>query len=223
VSVTDSGAGISRSARQRLFMPFERLEATSAIEGTGVGLALSKSLVEAMGGSIGVDSVVGRGSTFWVRFPRHLDDGDLGDSDADVEPPATPTRRGDNAAADTVLYVEDNLANVRVMERLMRNRTEHLEIAMQGGLAIELTRELQPMVVLLDLHLADMSGVDVLSAVKADPLTSAVPVVILSADATEGTQRRVLELGADAYLTKPIDIVELTTVLDRIRSERSVL
>jgi DNA-binding response OmpR family regulator len=79
------------------------------------------------------------------------------------------------------------------------------------------------MVVLLDLHLADMSGVDVLYAVKADPLTSAVPVVILSADATEGTQRRVLELGADAYLTKPIDIVELTTVLDRIRSERSVL
>ncbi len=210
VSVTDSGPGISRDGQARLFVPFLRLEATSAIEGTGVGLALSKSLVEAMGGSIGVDSVVGRGSRFWVELQAAA-----GPAAPDHPAPAVEARSvADHPSASTVLYVEDNLANVRVLERFMRGRGEHLEVAMQGGLAVELARELQPAVVLLDLHLPDINGDEVLAMLKHDPRTAEIPVIVLSADATDGGRRRLLEAGAADYLTKPIDLERLGQVLD---------
>ncbi|WP_162942066.1 ATP-binding protein [Desertimonas flava] len=210
VSVTDSGPGISRDGQARLFLPFERLEATSAIEGTGVGLALSKSLVEAMGGSIGVDSVVGRGSRFWVEFQAAE-----APAAADHAVPEVESRSVvDHPAATTVLLVEDNLANVRVLERFMRGRDEHLEVAMQGGMAVELARELQPAAVLLDLHLPDINGDEVLAMLKNDPRTAEVPVIVLSADATDGGRRRLLEAGAADYLTKPIDLERLGRVLD---------
>ena len=117
-----------------------------------------------------------------------------------------------------MLYVENNLANVRVMERLMRDRGEHLEIAMQGGLAITLAKQIDPQIILLDLHLPDMHGSSVLSALQSDPATASIPVVVLSADTTEGGIRRLLELGATAYLTKPIDMADLTRLLDGLPS-----
>ena len=210
VSVIDSGPGISEEGRRRLFMPFERLDATSTIEGTGVGLALSKSLIESMEGTIGVDSAVRRGSTFWIELPGQIEY----PMKPRVEIPAATRIFQPASFASTVLYVEDNLANVRVMERLMRGRSEHLEIAMQGGLAISLAREIKPQVILLDLHLPDMHGSEVLTTLHSDPATASIPIVVLSADTTEGGVRRLLDLGAAAYLTKPIDMAELTQLLD---------
>jgi CheY-like chemotaxis protein len=114
------------------------------------------------------------------------------------------------------LYVENNLANVRVMERLMRGRGEHLEIAMQGGLAITLARQVNPQIILLDLHLPDMHGSEVVAALLSDPITASVPIVVLSADTSAGGIRRLLDLGATAYLTKPIDMAELNRLLDSL-------
>ncbi len=206
ISVIDSGPGISEDGRRRLFKPFERLDATSEIEGTGVGLALSKSLVESMEGTIGVDSVMRRGSTFWIELPGQL----LLPQQLKIDD-AFAALRAARPGSDgmTVLYVEDNLANVRLMERMMRDRGEHLETAMQGGLAITLARQINPQVILLDLHLPDMHGSEVVAALQSDPATSSIPIVVLSADTTEGGVRRLLDLGATAYLTKPIDVSEL--------------
>lgn len=213
VSVTDSGPGISRDGQLRLFQPFERLEASSAVEGTGVGLALTKSLVEAMGGTIGVDSVVGRGSRFWVEL--HAAEAAPTFEPASVSLPAAPNATV-RPAGVTILCVEDNLANVRVLERFMRGRDEHLEVAMQGGLALDLARELRPAVILLDLHLPDVNGDEVLEALKRDERTADIPVIVLTADATEGGRRRLLESGASDYLTKPIDLERLGSLLDEL-------
>lgn len=193
--------------RDRLFSPFERLDAASTgIEGSGVGLALSKSLVEAMGGTIGADSEPGVGSTFWVELPAAA-------ATVDVTLPSAadrgPAVRSPEASGDGmfVLYVEDNLANVGVMERLVRDRPERLEVVLQGGLAVELAARLQPGLVLLDLHLPDVSGETVLHRLKSDPATAQLPVVILSADVSAGGMRRLVEMGALAFLPKPIDIM----------------
>ena len=118
-----------------------------------------------------------------------------------------------------MLYIEDNLANLRVMERFMRDRSEHLEVAMQAGLGIELARELRPAVILLDLHLPDMHGSEALAALKADPHTAPIPVIVVSADATEGTIRRLYELGVHTYLTKPPDLAQLAALLDELTDD----
>jgi CheY-like chemotaxis protein len=114
-----------------------------------------------------------------------------------------------------VLYVEDNLANLRLMERLFRDRPERLEVAIQGRRSVELARELQPRLVLLDLNLPDLDGDVALRMLKADPATAGIPVVIISADANPRRAEQLLALGAVAYLSKPIDVPELLAVLDR--------
>ena len=209
IVVADTGVGISEASLGRLFTPFDRMEAAHGeVEGSGVGLSLCKSLAEAMGGTIGVESAVGEGSTFWIELP----DADPG---WEVSPPphvADTTVDGGHAGA--VLYVEDNLASLRVVERIFRRRRESLQVAVQGGMALDLARQLRPRIILLDLHLPDMSGEEALQQLRSDPVTALIPVVILSADASPGRLRRLLDQGASAFLSKPIDIPELLTVLD---------
>jgi signal transduction histidine kinase/CheY-like chemotaxis protein len=215
IKVADTGFGISQEQLGHLFTPFERLGAErSEIEGTGIGLALSRQLAEAMGGTLDIESTVGQGSTFWVELPL-------------VEEPieryerlnilGTPEAHGESLPADrrTVLYIEDNLANLTLIQRIVAER-DGIEIipAMQGRLGLELAREHQPAVVLLDLHLPDISGDEVLQRLRDDPATSTIPVVIVSADATPGQVQRLLNAGALAYLTKPIDVGQLLQILD---------
>jgi len=214
IKVSDTGNGIPQEQLGRLFTPFERLGAErSEIEGTGIGLSLSRQLAEAMGGFLGVETVVGEGSTFWVELPL-------------VEGPVDRyerlnTRRGSErdgaplVSRRTVLYIEDNLANVTLVQRIVAQR-EGVEIipAMQGRLGLELAREHLPALVLLDLHLPDISGDEVLQRLRDDPVTARIPVVIVSADATPGQIQRLLNAGALAYLTKPIDVAELLGILD---------
>lgn len=212
LSVTDSGPGIDPSLQPRLFTAFDRLDADiKGISGTGLGLALSKSLMEAANGTIGVKSAPGCGSTFWIELPS-----------TDVErssvapiglktPPPTP---GESQA--TVLYIEDNIANVYLVDRLLMNRPlVHLITSLTGGLGIELAQQLVPALILLDVHLPDLHGFDVLQRLRADPRTQSIPVVVLSADATEWQTGRFLEAGASGYLTKPFDLHQLLDILDK--------
>ncbi|MDQ3928886.1 MAG: response regulator, partial [Chloroflexota bacterium] len=171
----------------------------------------SKRLVEAMRGSIEVASSVGQGSTFSVvllsaegrvqRLER------LGTDLAQVPAPHADERQ--------VLYIEDNLSNLRLIERILERRTNfRLLSAMHGGLGLELARDQRPDLIILDLHLPDMHGDEVLQRLQASPETAGIPVVILSADATPGQIERLLATGATAYLTKPLDVKEFIQVLD---------
>lgn len=214
INVTDTGLGLNQGQVERLFTPFERLGAEqSAIEGTGLGLALSKRLVDAMQGSIEVTSSVGQGSTFSVvllsaqgraqRLER------LG---ADLA--AVPGLRTEDRQ---ILYIEDNLSNLRLIERILERRTNiRLLSAMQGGLGLELAQEQQPDLIILDMHLPDMQGDEVLQRLQASPETARIPVVILSADATPGQIDRLLAAGATAYLTKPLDVKQFVQLLEEI-------
>jgi len=214
IKVSDTGYGIPQEQLGRLFTPFERLGAErSEIEGTGIGLSLSRQLAEAMGGVLGVETVVGEGSTFWIELPLVEGPVDRYErlntrSGSDLDGAPSNRRR-------TVLYIEDNLANVTLVQRIVAQR-EGVEIipAMQGRLGLELAREHLPALVLLDLHLPDISGDEVLLQLRDDPVTAKIPVVIVSADATPGQIQRLLNAGALAYLTKPIDVAELLGILD---------
>jgi PAS domain S-box-containing protein len=210
IQVSDTGPGIHPAMVHRLFRPFERLGAgPTAIEGTGLGLALSKRLMNAMGGTIGVDSRLGEGSTFWVELP------------AVEAPPRRHERETDGRlpgaghASLTVLYVEDNLPNLELIQRVLVHRPwVRLISAMQGQMGLDLAREHRPGLLLLDLHLPDIPGDEVFRRLRADPRTQTIPVVIVSADAPPGQIDRLLNAGVTAYLTKPIDVRRLVDLID---------
>jgi len=212
LTVADTGPGIPAALQARLFVPFERLGAAEgAVEGTGLGLTLSKRLVEVMGGQIGVESEAGTGSVFWVRLPEVTAPQTPGAESVDVRAPA-----GAAVARGAVLYVEDNPSNMRLVESVLRLRPGVTLIpAMQGRIALDLAREHRPRLVLLDLHLPDIPGEEVLRGIRSDAELAATPVVILSADATRGQVSRLLTAGANSYLTKPLDLHEFLAVLDQ--------
>jgi signal transduction histidine kinase/CheY-like chemotaxis protein len=215
IKVSDTGDGIPPEQLGRLFAPFDRLGAEqSEIEGTGIGLALARHLAEAMGGTLDVESVVGVGSTFWVELP--LTEGPIERYERINRPGRSePVEASVGAHRRSLLYIEDNLANVKLVERILAERDDIKIIpAMQGRLGLELAREHQPFLILLDLHLSDISGEEVLRRLTSDPETASIPVVILSADASPGQIQRVLNQGALTYLTKPIDVDELLRILD---------
>ena len=211
ISVSDTGPGLTAAQRARLFQPFERLGAErSTTPGTGLGLALTKKLVEAMNGEIGVETAPGQGSTFWISLERA----------APAAAPRIPQDLQSIAPSDarrTVLYVEDNLATIQLMEEIFAMRPQiHLITAMQGGLTLELAREHNPDLVILDLHLPDIPGDEVLCRLRDDPRTAGIPVVMFSADATERQVARLRSLGARAYLTKPAKVSEFLRTLDDV-------
>ena len=213
ISVADTGIGIDPDHLARVFEPFDRLGAESGeVEGTGLGLALSKRLIEAMGGSIAFDSVPGAGTTFTLDLAL-ADPPDLGE----IRPQVPDEDSVDISAGDhrLVLYIEDNLSNVTLVERILELEPG-LELipAMQGGLGLDLAREHRPALIVLDLHLPDMGGEEVLRRLRSEPETSEIPVVVLSADASKRQIGRVLELGASDYLTKPLDVQRFREVIE---------
>jgi CheY-like chemotaxis protein len=211
IHVSDTGRGIAAENLERLFTPFDRLGAeASGVEGTGLGLALSKHLVDAMGGTVHVHSEVGVGSTFSVELPVVA--GPVAADDASAE--VAPGHDGDGLSLK-ILYIEDNLSNLRLVERVLGRRPGvTLLSAMQGRVGLDLARDHRPDLVLLDRHLPDVSGDEVLHLLRADPRTQDIPVVILSADAIPGQAQRLLDAGARAYLTKPLDVPRLLAVVD---------
>ncbi len=209
--VEDNGHGIPADRIDQLFTPFARLGAEQTeVEGTGLGLALSQRLCEAMGGALRLESTSAQGSTFRVELDR------AHDPVRGLEDTGT-YRAVDPAHGEaTLLYIEDNLANLSLVETILLARPGWRTIpALQGQLGVELAREHVPDVILLDLHLPDIPGEEVLRRLRADPRTAAIPVVVVSADATRSSLDRLHAAGADAYLTKPIDVDGFLRVVER--------
>jgi CheY-like chemotaxis protein len=217
--VTDTGKGIAEDKLAHVFSPFDRLGAEqTSIEGTGLGLTLSKLLVEAMGGTLGVESEPWVGSTFMVGLRA---------SEAtDAEPESSrgngrPAVAADDSTGATILYIEDNLSNFKLVERLLGPRGNvRLLAAMDGSLGFELARQHRPDLILLDLHLPIMEGEEVLLRLKDDPVTGEIPVVVVSADATAAKVETLLAMGATAFLTKPIEVKRFTAIVDDALSGR---
>jgi CheY-like chemotaxis protein len=214
MQVQDTGEGIPPEKMERLFTPFDRLDRDSIEqEGTGLGLALSKGLVEAMGGRIGAQSKPGVGSIFWLELKLVTE----------RQTKAILAEVGGNLSEQIrsklglVLYVEDNLENLKLVEAIMERLPQvQLMTAIQGRLALELALEHHPDLILLDLHLPDMPGSEVLRRLKAEPATQKTPVIILSANALPAQIAELLAPagGALAYLTKPFDIQEFLNVVE---------
>ena len=201
IGVSDTGPGLDAQQQERLFHAFERLNPErGTAEGAGIGLALSKRLVELMRGSIGLDSEVGRGSCFWVRLER---------TDARVAAPAD---------AGTVLYIEDNPVNVLLMQAMLEQQTQLKLISAElpdGGL--QMAREQRPDLILLDIQLPGIDGYEVLRCLRDDARTRDIPVIAVSANALGADVERGRAAGFDDYLTKPIDPQLLVATLQRVR------
>lgn len=211
INVEDTGPGISVAKQALLFVPFERLGAeNSAIEGTGLGLALSSRLVDAMGGMIDIESAVGRGSKFSLEFPTV--EGQLESFPHHATAAVADTN---GHAPKKVLYIEDNPANLRLVERILAHRPwVTLITAMQGGLGLDLASEHDLDLVLIDLNLPDMRGDQVLERLRSDARTADVPAIVLTADASKRQAERLLAAGATSYLTKPLDVEKFLKIVD---------
>jgi len=209
--VEDGGRGIPADRVDQLFTPFARLGAEQTdVEGTGLGLALSQRLCEAMGGSLVLESTGPEGSVFRVEIDA-AEDPLRGLEETGAHPvPTAPHRDA------TLLYGEDNLANLSLVETILLSRPGWRTLpALQGQLGVELAREHLPDVILLDLHLPDIPGYEVLRRLRADPRTASIPIVVVSADATPASVERLRAAGADAYLTKPLDVDEFLRAVER--------
>ncbi len=214
ISVKDSGAGLPPAMLAQLFQPFNRLgQERSTEEGTGIGLVMSKRLVELMGGLIGVESTVGSGSVFWFELNSTLEP----QLETDLSNPAglKPPEAEGAASLHTLLYVEDNPANLKLVEQLISRRPDiRLLSARDGGLGVQLARTHRPAVILMDINLPGISGIDALKILREDPVTAHIPVIALSANAMPRDVEKGLQAGFFRYLTKPIKINEFMDTLD---------
>ncbi|WP_296942300.1 ATP-binding protein [uncultured Massilia sp.] len=222
LAVRDTGLGLRPEQVAALFQPFNRLGQESGTqEGTGIGLVVTRRLVELMGGEIGVSSSPGVGSVFWIELARAEPAGAPAPADAAPSPapamvPAAP------GAPRTLLYVEDNPANLRLVQEIVRFRTDlRLLSAPDGPGGLALARAAHPDVVLMDLNLPGMSGFEVLERMRRDPATAAIPVIALSANAMAHDVERGLAAGFARYLTKPIDIDKFNEAIDGVLARRA--
>jgi signal transduction histidine kinase/CheY-like chemotaxis protein len=214
LSVKDTGPGLRPEDFARIFTPFDRLDAgRQGIEGTGLGLTLAKGLITRMGGSIGVESQVGSGSTFWVE----LDETTAPERRTPARAASTPERKA------VVLQIEDNVSNTDLIEHVLAQRPGiDVMTAFQGRLGIDLARDHRPALILLDLNLPDIHGFDVLRALNVDGATADIPVVVISAHITPTQTSRAMALGARVVLEKPIDIPTFLTLVDDVLAHRSL-
>jgi CheY-like chemotaxis protein len=213
VSVKDTGAGLPPDMLMQLFQPFNRLgQERSTEEGTGIGLVMSKRLVELMGGEIGVESTAGLGSVFWFE----LNWAAAPQLAVDKTEPANPQAQVQHGAPlRTLLYVEDNPANLKLIEQLIARRPDmRLLTAKDGNLGIQIARASRPEVILMDINLPGIGGIEALRILREDPATARIPVVALSANAMPRDIEKGLQAGFFRYLTKPIKVNEFMHTLD---------
>jgi PAS domain S-box-containing protein len=216
ISVKDTGAGLPADQLAQLFQPFNRLgQHDSVEEGTGIGLVVTKQLVELMGGRIGVESVVGTGTVFWVEFAASTPPVLALDNIDEVSLERRQAAALASGDQPTLLYVEDNPANLALVEQLIARRGDlKLLTAIDGHLGIELARAYLPDVILMDINLPGISGYGALKCLRDEPATAHIPVLALSANAVPRDIEKGLEAGFFRYLTKPIRVHEFMNALD---------
>jgi signal transduction histidine kinase/CheY-like chemotaxis protein len=214
VRVKDTGEGLTPNKMTQLFRPFDRLgKETGVEEGTGIGLMVSKQLVELMGGVIGVESTLGKGSVFWIELNVTAEPQTAAGAATLTAVAQAPMQAG--AQLRTLLYVEDNPANLMLVEDLIARRPElRLLSAADGIRGVEMARASRPDVILMDINLPGISGFQALEILRADPATAHIPVVALSANAMPRDIEKGLAAGFFRYLTKPIKVNELMDTLD---------
>ena len=211
ITVKDTGQGLSTDQMAQLFQPFNRLgQEHGAEEGTGIGLVVTKKLVELMGGAIGVASTVGVGSEFWIEFAQDV----VHSYDTEQKVPTALLANPHNIAQGTLLYVEDNPANLLLVEQIIAHSPIRILSARDAILGIDLARAHLPDIILMDINLPGMNGIKALKILQKDPLTAHIPVIALSANAMARDIEKGKEAGFFRYLTKPIKVNELMTALE---------
>ncbi|KPW84235.1 Sensory box histidine kinase/response regulator, partial [Pseudomonas congelans] len=224
VSVVDTGYGIAPERIGQLFKPFERLDANPSVEGTGLGLALSKSMLEMMHGTLSVQNTPDEGCRFILALPlvrvqppaaavpRQADT--PFEITPDARSPARPTYHG------KLLCIEDNLSSMALIETLLQRRPGiQLLSSMQGQLGLDLARQHAPQLILLDLSLPDIKGLDVLQRLRGLPATAQTPVLMITADTSDKAHRELKQAGATAIVIKPIQVPVFLALLDQYLPE----
>lgn len=212
ISIEDNGWGIEEKHIEKIFIPFERVGAKkSNVEGTGLGLAVVKQLTELMGGSVGVKSIHGKGSTFWIELQQSENYLESMQKSAVLQ-----QHRETEDNTGSILYIEDNQPNIELVEEIISTKRKgvHLNIHMTGLGVIEKIRETKPDLILLDLNLPERHGKEILQEIKNDAGLQHIPVIIISADAMPNQISELKALGAAGYLTKPIEIKSFIDIID---------
>jgi len=219
LEVSDTGYGIPATRRQELFQPFSRLGvADTDIEGTGIGLTISRRLMKMMGGTIGMDSEEGRGCTFWIELPEVAAEPDIRSNN--VEQVMTFEAASGGECRYTVLYIEDNPANLRLIAQILgRNPQVQLITAHTAELGLELASAHHPELILLDINLPGMDGYQVLSVLRSLDSVKKTPVIAISANATPRDIEQGMAAGFDEYITKPVDVMRFLAVVNRLLSD----
>ena len=213
INISDSGKGISEKNLSKVFNPFERIGAEiSETEGSGLGLAVAKKLIDNMGGNIGVESEPGVGSTFWIELPLCDPPKVLNEKSEDI----TVVESGFATKTGTILYIEDDISNIELVEEIIGNQCPGIRLItkMNGEKVVDITMEYEPDLILLDLNLPGIPGAEILKLLLDEEETRTIPVVIVSADAMPQQVEKMLNAGARRFLTKPLNVIEFLKVID---------
>ena len=214
ISIIDTGSGISPEDLHKLYRPFERIGAeNSTTEGTGLGLAVVKKLIDAMNGTTGVESARGQGSTFWIELPesKDLSKNLVNTGIIKVLDLTADLKKG------TILYIEDNVSNIELVEQVISSHRLNIRLITNtnGRQTVPLSLKFKPDLILLDLNLPDIQGDEVITLLQSEEYTKKIPVVVISADAMPHQRERLLKAGARGYLTKPLDVPGFLLEVDK--------
>ena len=218
INITDTGNGLSEEEQLHLFQPFNRLGAeNSEIEGSGIGLVITRKLIELMGGEVGVDSEVGRGSTFWIVLPLAKKESLVDVDKSESEVLSKESKSSSDNSSKKILYIEDNPTNMRLVENIINKYTSFEFLSsVNGNDGVKMAIEQKPDLILLDLNLPDISGHDVFKKIRQNTSLNNTPVVAVSANAMQYDIDKTLELGFLDYIKKPIDVFNFKDMLNKI-------